>query len=267
MPQQKTRIEGRARRWLRIGGAVLALAAVLCVAVLGWRFRRSIPVRRVVVEGAARAVPDSLARLARADTGRALYQLQPRLVADRVQRHPWVRSAAASRRPDGTLRIAVTERTPAALVLHESGDVAGEAAYYLDAEGYPLPLAEGAAFDVPLVRGLGEAFQPLRPTAHAALRGLLAALAENAEAEVLVSEIRVGEGEALRLRTVPGGRSRSAEVRLGTGAFPKKLRRLTAFWQQAVRQKPRTAFRQIDLRFDGQIVARQQTFSSTKSSD
>ena len=263
MPQSDAHTEGPTHRWLRIGGAVLALAAVLGVAVLGWRWHRSIPVRQVVVEGAAHAVPDSLVRLARADTGQALYRLQPRLVADRAERHPWVQHAEVSRYPDGTLRIAVTERTPAALVLGEDG----AAAYYLDAHGYPLPLTDStAAFDVPLVRGLGEPFQPLQPTQHTALRDLLATLHQQEAAEALVSEIHI-EGETVRLRTVPDARGHSAAVQLGAGAFPQKLRRLTAFWQQAVRTQPRTAFHQIDLRFDGQIVAHQESFSFTETAE
>jgi len=241
------------------------LAAVGAAATLGWRWHRSVPVRRVAVEGATRAAPDSIRRLTRVDTGQALYQLQPRHVADRAERHPWVENAAASRSSDGTLRIRVTERTPAALVMQ-----GGEGAYYLDAAGYPLPLSEenDAAFDVPLVRGLAEDFQPLRPTGREALRALLGALAESDDARALVSEIRVGREGGIRLRTVrPGGRGPSATVRLGTGAFSQKLRRLVAFWRQAVREKPRTVFRKIDLRFDGQIVARQDSFSPIDSTD
>ncbi|PSR00887.1 MAG: cell division protein FtsQ [Bacteroidetes bacterium QS_8_68_28] len=261
------RTEGRParRRWLRLAGVALVLAAVGAAATLGWRWHRSVPVRRVAVEGATRAAPDSIRRLTRVDTGQALYQLQPRHVADRAERHPWVESAAASRSSDGTLRIRVTERTPAALVMQ-----GGEGAYYLDAAGYPLPLSEknDAAFDVPLVRGLAEDFQPLRPTGREAIRALLGALAESDDARALVSEIRVGREGGIRLRTVrPGGRGPSATVRLGTGAFSQKLRRLVAFWRQAVREKPRTVFRKIDLRFDGQIVARQDSFSPIDSTD
>lgn len=263
--------EGRSarKRWLRLAGVALVLGAVGTAATLGWRWHRSIPVRQVVVEGATRAAPDSIRRLTRVDTGQALYQLQPRHVADRAERHPWVKSAKASRLTDGTLRLRVAERTPAALVMQDgsSGDTA---AYYLGREGYPLPLSEksNAAYDVPLVRGLAEDFQPLHPTGHEALRALLGALAENDDARALVSEIRVGEGGGMRLRTVrPGGRDPSATVRLGTGAFPQKLRRLTAFWRQAVREKPRTAFRRIDLRFDGQIVARQESLSPDETAN
>jgi cell division protein FtsQ len=259
------------RRWARLAGAALVTAAVLGAAVLGWRWHRNIPVRQVVVDGAARAAPDSLKALTRVDTGQALYRLRPRRVADRAERHPWVRKAGVSRHADGTLRIAVTERTPAALVWQD-----GEAAYYLDAAGYPLPVApdsSAAAFDVPLVRGLAESFQPLSPTEHDALRRLLTALEKQADARALVSEIRTtadsdDSSQALQLRTVlPAGRARSAEVHLGTGAFPEKLRRLVAFWRQAVKEQPQTAFHEIDLRFDGQIVARQDSLAPASPLD
>ena len=253
------------RRWARLAGIALVTAAVLGAAVLGWRWHRDLPVRRVVVAGADRAAPDSLKALARVDTGQALYALSPRLVADRAERHPWVRSASVSRRADGTLRLAVEERTPAALVLRD-----GAAVYYLGRDGYPLPHSDSsraAAFDVPLVRGLDEPFQPMHPTDHEALRRLLDALNERSDARALVSEIRVGK-RALRLRTVPpAGRARGAEVRLGTQGFPNKLRRLTAFWRQAVDEQPRTAFRTIDLRFDGQIVARQDSLAPASTLD
>jgi cell division protein FtsQ len=261
--------ERSARRgWLRLAGVALVLVAIGTAATLGWRWHRSIPVRRVAVEGAAHATPGAIRRLVRVDTSQALYQLEMRHVADRAERHPWVKRAEASRSSDGTLRLHVTERTPAALVMQ--GDTVS---YYLGREGYPLPLLEKSnapSFDVPLVRGLAEAFQPLRPTSRGALRALLEALRDHDDARALVSEIRVAEaGGGLRLRTVRsgGGRGPSATVRLGTGAFDQKLRRLAAFWRQAVREKPRTAFSEIDLRFDGQIVARQNAFATADTTN
>ncbi|HYE96054.1 MAG TPA: FtsQ-type POTRA domain-containing protein [Rubricoccaceae bacterium] len=253
------RLRQRLRR-LALGAGVLVVGALVALA---WRWQDTLPLRRVTVEGNRHAQAEELVRLAHLHVAREgveddstadrLFALQPLLVADRMARHPWVRSATVRRYPTGTLAVRVVEREPAALVLTADG----RPSHYLDGEGYAMPLARGAAYDVPLLRGRLPAYHPRRPVRDRALRDLLAALAEvrasDPAADALVSEITWGAGGATLLTPPVEGRG-SLPVRLGRGDASDKLRRLRAFWAQAVLPRPQTPIRLVDLRFDGQVV-------------
>ena len=192
--------------------------------------------------------------LAQVDTGMVLFDIDPAIVADRVRRHPWVRAATATRWPTGTLRIAVQERAPMVLVM----DGRGRPAHYLDRAGFAMPLASGAVYDLPIVRGLRERYHPVQRLQNESVREFLEVFARlDDETNALVSELEVhGSGE-LRLRTTPTGARGSFQVWLGRDGFDEKLRRLRAFWHQAVLPQPDKIFHVIDLRFDGQIVTRE----------
>ena len=246
------------RTYLRLAGAALLLGVLAVGGWLGWRWQATLKLEAIEVTGAQHAVPDSLVALARVDTGRVLFDVDPAFVADRVRRHPWVRTAEATRLPTGTLAIHVTERMPAALVL--SGE--GRPSHYLDAEGHQMPLEKGAAFDVPLLRGALPDYHPVRPVQDKRLRALLAVLAE--ADRPLVSEVEVGAA-GVTLHTTPTGGRGSVPVQLGTGAFRAKLDALDAFWQQAVLTQPATQFERIDLRFHGQVVTEEAPPDSSKN--
>lgn len=234
---------------------ILGLPVVLALAGLGWHWQATLRCARIAVTGAQQVPADTLVALARVDTGAVLYDLDPVLLEDRLRRHPWVASARVRRLPTGTLALHVQERTPVALVL----DAHGRPDRYLDGTGAQLPLVPGAAFDVPLVRGLDEPYHPVRPVQQPALRGLLAALARlDPATEALVAEVDLRPPGEVWLHTTPAAGHPSIPVRLGREAFDRKLARLRAFWRQAVLPRPDTRFRQIDLRFDGQIVTREQ---------
>lgn len=250
-------------RWARRLGLAAALAVVVALGVLGWRWQATLDVAAVSVAGTTHAPPDSLRALARVDTGAALYDIEPALVEDRVRRHPWVQDASVMRLPTGTLRISVTERTPAALAMTADGTPA----FYVDRHGFCMPLPDSADYDVPLLYGLADAYSPTRPVAHTAARDLLEALTAS-EARDLVAELTVQPDSTLRLYTRPTTAHNAIRVEMGRDAFPRKLHRLQAFWTQAVQPRPNTQFSVIDLRFDSQIVTKETSSSaiSTASS-
>ncbi|WP_412061385.1 cell division protein FtsQ/DivIB [Rubrivirga sp. IMCC45206] len=241
----------RRRRLLRgLGIGVLALALGAA-----WVWQRTLPLERVAVVGAVHAPEAEVSGLAAVEADSvALFALEPALIADRVQRHPWVRAATVRRLPTGTLRIGVRERTPVALVL----DGAGRPGHFLDAEGYAMPVAAAtpALYDVPVVRG-APAYHPTQPVESAGLRSLLAALAAaDAPTQALVSEI--DWGRTVTLWTTPVEGHGSLPVRLGHADHASQLQRLRAFWDQAVLPRPDVRFERVDLRFRGQVVTREQ---------
>lgn len=246
------------RRVLRLAGIALLVAGVGALGTLGWQWRSSATVERVAVTGAQHAPPDSLRRLAQVDSGAVMIDVDPALITDRVTRHPWVESVTVT--PHwmyGTFTIAVTERTPAALAV----DRQGRPVYYLDRAGHAMPLPDSAGYDVPLVRGLDAEAPWTRPDtiqAPSSLRHMLAALPKSDVAD-LVAEIEVGPDESVRLVTTPIGGHNAISVRLGTGDVSKKLRTLHAFAQQVLATPSDASIEQIDLRFDGQVVTREQS--------
>lgn len=247
-------------RALRLAGIAVLVAGVGALGWGGWRWSANATVDRVTVRGTQHAPPDTVRRLARVDSGAVMSEVDPILVADRVARHPWVKTATVT--PHwmyGTLAVTVTERTPAALAV----DAQGRPAYYLSRDGHAMPIPDSAGYDVPLVRGLRAETPWIRPDSVAApprLRRTLAALPKT-EAAGLVAEIDVRADDALRLVTTPVGEYDALPVRLGTDDVPEKLRALRAFVQQVLVRgpaEPPPEIGEIDLRFDGQVVTRTQ---------
>ncbi len=234
---------------------------VLALCGVAWLWLESVRLTRIEIVGARQADPGVLQRLAAIDSGAALFDLDPALIADRVMRHPWVRTASVTRWPTGTLRIAVEERVPVALQM----DAGGRPVRYLDAEGYGMSPGRGPVPDVPLLYGVQGPAHPMRPLEDKSVRALLAALAElEAPAHALISEIvRAPDGE-FWLYTTPAAGQPSVLVRLGREDFQRQLRRLVAFWQQAVLTQPHKTFSLIDLRFANQIVVREAAHPSTQ---
>ncbi len=247
------------RRALRLLGLLAGAAAVAALGVLGWQWRASRTVGEVVVRGTTHAPPDTVRRLARVDSGAPLSSVDAALVADRVERHPWVERATISKQHAWrTLHVEVTERTPAALAL----DPAGRPAYVLDTAGYAMPLPDSTSSSVPLVRGLPADFHPLRRQAPPRLRTVLAALAES-EAEPIVSELAVQPDSSVHLMTTPVGEHDALPVRLAPGDPRPQLRELRAFAAQVLATRPDVPIAEIDLRFDGQIVTREQPLDAS----
>ena len=170
---KRTPAQRQARRQRLLRRALLVLLALGLGAA--WAWQRTLPLERIAVVGAVHAPADEVAALTQAQPDSvALFSLGVALMADRAQRHPWVRTASVRRMPTGTLRIAVTERQPVVLVL----DGAGRPSHFLDAEGFAMP-ATGAApalYDVPVMHD-APAYHPMQPVESAGLRSLLAALA------------------------------------------------------------------------------------------
>lgn len=237
----------------RLLGVAVLVGAVVGVAWMGWQWQSHATVQRVAVTGAQHAPADTLRHLARVDTGMTMNSLSPRVIADRVTRHPWVQTVDVRlSHGSGTVELAVTERTPAALVMSASG----RPAYYLDTTGYALPLVSDVAYDVPLVHGLTQDPHPTQPVAPAPLRETLQALARVDDTEALVAAVVMQGDDRVQLLTEPIGAHESLPVLVRPRDLPAQLRRLRAFARQVLATRPGAAVAEIDVRFDDQVVTR-----------
>ena len=112
------RDEGRRRLHLLLGaGAVLAAIAA------SWGVTRSplLDVDSVRVRGAATTSLDDIRRASGLDAKPQLADVDPDVVAARVERLPWVQEAQVERHWPGTVEVTLLERTPLAAVPSAAG--------------------------------------------------------------------------------------------------------------------------------------------------
>lgn len=240
--------------WLRRIVGVAALIGLTGTGVLGWNWLDGLTCSEISVHGFRYADPDEILDVARVDTGVRLLDVDPDLIEDRVERHPWVDEARVRRLPPATVSINVRERVPVALATDERG----RPAFYADASGRLMPAVPEAVFDVPLLQGVRLPENATQPIESTAVRDLLAALDGTDEStDALISSFSIDASGDVTLHTTPAADRGAITVRLGRHDFEEKLVRLGAFWEQAVISRPDLSFDLIDLRFDSQIVTRE----------
>ena len=227
------------------------------IVVMSWWGRRwvmDLPCTEIYITGAEYAENGDLIKLAGVDTGMALFSIESRFVADRVQRHPWVREARVFRLPTGKLSITVEERKPVVRVLDQDG----RTSWFLDRSGFPMPDVQDAVFNVPLLTSRQKTFHPIQPVNDSTLQVLLRVLADlDAETDALISEVEVRSTGETWLKTSPIGVHGAIDVCLGRDAFEDKLQKLKSFWYQAVLARKEKRIELIDLRFNSQVVTRE----------
>jgi len=239
---------------LRFLGIAAVIGGVLVLGLLGWQWQATVTMERIAVTGVTHAPADTVRHLARVDSGTVMETIDAALVADRVTRHPWVKRVDVTKqRARRTLQLAITERTPAALAI----DGSGNPVYYLDRDGYAMPIPDSADYDVPLVRGFDAEYQPVRQLAPPSLRRAIAAL-RTTGTESLVDEVLVQPDSSVRFLTAPIGEYEALPVRLGNDRFSAKLQQLRAFAEQVLARSSEAEIGEIDLRFDGQVITRKQ---------
>ncbi len=253
-----------ARRWIYRG--VIALCVFSILAVVGWQWRAGVILTSVEVRdsceaawfssspgcAALRADADTIARLAGVETKVPLYSVDPTLIADRVIRHPWVRSADVSRTPTGRLVITVAPREPRLLVVQGRRPV-----YFVDEDGYRMPFVPDVAYDLPLLFGLNERFHPIEPVESPTTRALASMMVDlDPGIDALISEFELRPSGELVLHTTAAEDIPSMQVRVYANDLSDHLEKLRAYWVQHVVKTPGLTIRHIDLRFDSRIITR-----------
>jgi cell division protein FtsQ len=103
----------------------ILVGVTLAVAVgFGITHSRLLAVHHVVVSGAAHTSRDQVLAAAGLGHGRLMVDVDPGQLARRLGQLPWVATAAVSRRWPTTVKIRITERTPAARMAANTGQVA-----------------------------------------------------------------------------------------------------------------------------------------------
>ena len=182
------------RRWI-------ALLAVLTVLGIGYLvlFTSLFGVRSVEVTGVKTIPPDTVRAAAAIESGTPLVRLDTDAVRDRVAKLPKVFSVEVSRSFPGTVEIAVTERTPVAVV------PAAEGVHLIDGTGLDYEVVKQALAGLPELTV--PAARPDDPATRAAV-AILAAIPPQLRAQVVEVTSKTGGDVQLILadgRTVKWG--------------------------------------------------------------
>lgn len=225
-----------ARRVLRAGLAVAWVAGlVLALLLLGRELMTSerFAVAEVRVHGVQRALHDEIVALADVHRGANVFQVDATAGQERVEAHPWVRSARVRRELPRRVVITVTEYEPKALVS------AGEL-YLVDGAGRVIKVYEpGDPTAFPIVTGLTRDTVEADQSALEPALALLDSWSRRGLPEL--SEVMVRGPAGLAARTSDG-----TMVRLGRAPYEAKLVRL-----ERILSSPDTR-NAVSIRLDGE---------------
>ena len=242
------------RSWFGKIVLFVLLAGMAGGGYVGWNWMKQVTLTEIQIRGMVHAQETELLDLIDVDSGDVMFDISSMILADRLRRHPWIAEASVSRLPTGLLDIQVVERHPVAQVLGSSGRIE----YFFDRGGYRMPVSDHTFYAVPIISGSIEAYHPVMPVQDQVLKNILLLLPRlSPESDALVSEIR-RTGKGIEIDTTPIGGNGTIPVVLGRSDFAYKFRKLEAFWEQEVLLHQNIQYASIDLRFDSQIVTREE---------
>ena len=171
-------------------------------------------------------------------------------VEKRVSENPWVRSAQAWLGADQQLHVRVEQRVPVIRLLQN--DSSG-VAYYLDAFADPIPLSDAYVPRLPVasVPPLGYNRDDLN--LKSGLVRLAACLEKDSFWNAMITQIDMDSSGEIRLIPALG---KQIIVFGEAEHMEEKFARLLAFYRQGLNTLDWTRYDELDVRFAGQVVAR-----------
>jgi len=252
--QQKKPLELRKflHRALRIGvvsfsGALIVVGGALVVQLLlaSDQFR----IEEICVQGGRHLSVEQVVALSDIRTGLNTFELDLDLIGRKVAENPWVREAQVQRIFPRQVDIQIEERKPVAII--NLGYL-----YYLDDRGEVFKVLESDdSLDFPVVTGFDYQKIEQRDQRSAAdLKQIVALLADLKGRQKFslqqISEVHREKSGGFALFTLDAG----VKVRLGRGAFSKKLDRLERIYAEL---QPRLQILDyIDLNVDEKVIVR-----------
>ena len=241
-PDRKQQLSASAAHIGRAGRRVLPAVALMAVACglpalvfQGYRYTVNSPyfsVAQVEISGAEALSHQELLEHADLKLPINAFDLDPPMLAARLEQHPWVARAEVERRLPRHLIVEIEEHQPAAVLLGDGGEM-----WLLDEEGHPFKELEASDQRAELLRQLplisGLSVEVLSRGQKDALEQVSQALEVGRLYRKLGLDTYAPLGEihadpVLGLSLVVG--SQGAEVRLGKGRYRERLERFSAVW-------------------------------------
>ncbi|MBN1449072.1 MAG: FtsQ-type POTRA domain-containing protein [Bacteroidetes bacterium] len=243
-------------RYRSVGIATFfVLAGIAGLAVLAAQWRHSVVGVDLAISGLRLTTEEQIQDAAGVTDTSTLAELDLLEIRHAILQNPFVRDVDVSRDPPRILRIAVTERTPIAMLLNvQTRD------WLLDEDGYVLPAEHLATVhDLPVLTG-AEVAQVLEPGVRIvdagvqkALQVLKYAARMDKRPLQLFSEINLSQSRDLVLYTLDGG----VPVIFGPHLrIEEKLRAFGTFWENVAMKYDPASLEYIDLRWKEQVVTR-----------
>jgi len=209
----------RRHRWrrLRLPVALVAVLAVLGAATWAVGWSRLLDVESVTVAGTSTLTPGQVLAAARVPVGTPLARVDTAAIDDRIAALAPVRSVTVTSRFPHTLVVRVTERTPAAIIVGDSGQVR-----LVDSTGGLYPPVAGTPRDLPVLVDSGVA---LDVGSVAAAVTVLDALPARTRSAVIA--VAVG-GDRTVVLDLHAGRSRPTVVSWGAAVDTARKARVLA---------------------------------------
>ena len=232
--------------WPWIAGAILVLGLA---GMAGLYWDSTMKIQDVQFEG-NHFVSEQDLHLVEVPTGINPDSMDFGAIRNRFEELPYVKHADISINPNGTVHINITERQPAALLADNKNKI------YIDSEGIKLPIVPGKTVDVPILYGFSA--KPMGDTlqgkAFKTVSDFLTAVRSNNVADATISEIAwSSSNDGIVALTNQNG----VKLIFGKGNFDTRLRNWEAFYGEVIKQKGIEKMRSVDLRFEGQIVTRE----------
>jgi cell division septal protein FtsQ len=167
----------------------------------------------------------------------------------RFKEIPYVKRVKIKVQPGGNLLIEVIEREPIALLSD------GKCKIYVDEYGRRLPIILDKAVNVPILYGFSA--RPMNDTleskAFKTAAKFLTEVSKNPASNATISEVAWTDDKGVIALTNQGG----VKLIFGKGDFATRLRNWEAFYGKVIKQKGIESMQTVDLRFEGQIVTRE----------
>jgi len=139
-----------------LGRSVVLLAVLLVLGGVVLARPDRMWLERVEFVGIERATPAELRHLSDVRNGITFWGVDPAAAEAGVERHPWVRSATASRRWPDTLVVSVEEYQPMAMIEQDG-------LYYVDKDGTVFLQAHTSDLDYPVITGVSKELAAAHP--------------------------------------------------------------------------------------------------------
>ncbi len=228
-----------------VAGAILILGLAISA---GFYWSSMMTVQEVRFEG-HQLVSEEKLREVEVPTGISPDSLNVMDIINQFEEIPYVERAAVDVEPNGNITIQISERKPIAML------VDGNQEMYIDKEGILLPFTLGEAVDVPLLYGfrIGSPGDTLKQSQYRTAANFLTELQNRSVSNATISEVAWTENGIVALTNDNG-----VKVTFGKSSFGTRFRNWEAFYGEVIKQKGMEQMRSIDLRFEGQIVTREQ---------
>ena len=230
----------------------LFLSVIMIIGIGGNLWKSSLRVKTITVEGAQNIPVNQVIQLSGIEIGASMYDLDLTMIQRNVSSHYFVKQVIVERNLPGTVHLAVTERTPLAILPVEPMQ-------YVDEEGVILPPTNARiVYDLPVISGMKAATRLLPGEKVAgndideAVRLLWTVRHGNRDLFHRISEVRLRNGGDIVLYSAEWG----VPIVFGQGHIADKLARLEAFWSEEVSLIGAQHLEYVDVRYEDQVIAR-----------